>query len=136
MGRAWTWVAVVGILLTLVGGLAVLLTRDGSNRPSGVPGTTQPVVASGAESITATTTSESPAANRPAGTVSSDGQPVSPTLPTASAPATPQEVAELLAGLPLQLEQAANPGGERRELPPEEVDKIIEDMLRRIGAQP
>ena len=45
--------------------------------------------------------------------------------------------AAFLAGLPLQLEQAAtSDGGQPRELTPEEVDKIVEDLLRQLGAQP
>ena len=79
-----------------------------------------------------------PAANRPPGTIGTRTGPGEPIAsPDAPPPATPEQVAELLAGLPLQLEQAATTsGGQPRELPPEEVQRIVEDLLRQLGAQP
>ncbi len=59
---------------------------------------------------------------------------MTPSSPTAPPPATPQEVASLLAGLPLQLQQATDAGG--HELTAEEVNKIVDDLLRQLGAKP
>ena len=94
------------------------------------PGTSRLVRHPGREA-TATTVVGAPAVNRPAGhpRLRHAGR-SRPRSPTAPPPATPQEVAELLAGLPLQLEQAATAGGQPRELTPEEVDKIVDDLLR------
>jgi hypothetical protein len=129
--------SVVGALLTLVGGVTVLVLRDGPTSSS--PSPTQPASVTGPGASTATTVPGAPAVNRPPGTIGArprPGTPVSPASPSAPPPATPEQVAELLAGLPLQLEQAATQAGEPRELPPEEVDKIVEDLLRQLGAQP
>jgi hypothetical protein len=142
MRRKGIWVSVVGALLTLVGGVTVLVVHDSSTPSPGRPGTNQPASATEPGASTATTISGTPAANRPPGTIGprtgpgTPASPVSPANPIAAPPATPEQVAELLAGLPLQLEQAATTAGEPRELPPEEVEKILDGLLCQLGAQP
>jgi hypothetical protein len=142
MRRTGIWMSVVGALLTLVGGVTVLVVRDGPTTSARPPATKQPASPTEPGASTATTISSTPAANRPPGTIGSrtgpgtPAAPVSPADPIAPPPATPEQVAELLAGLPLQLEKAATTAGEPRELPPEEVDKIVDDLLRQLGAKP
>jgi hypothetical protein len=139
MRRTGIWMSIVGALLTLVGGVTVLVVRDDpapGPRPSGAA---EPASPTEPGPGTATTIAGAPAANRPPGTIgprTRPGSPVSPADPIAPPPATPEQVAELLAGLPLQLEQAATLAGEPRELPPEEVDQIVDDLLCQLGAQP
>jgi len=135
MRRTGIWMSVVGVLLTLVGAVVVLVVRDDPNPPSGVQTKSQPATPADPGSRTATTLSNAPAVNRPPiGPRSGPGEP--PASPNAPPPATPEQVAELLTGLPLQLEQAATSDGQPRELSPEEVDKVVDDLLRQLGAQP
>jgi hypothetical protein len=141
MRRTGIWLSVVGGVLTLVGAITVLATWDGSDSPARIKASDQPAAPTDGGGTTATTVLSTPAVNRPPGTIATGGvQPGLPgaALPPGPPPATPQEVAELLAGLPLQLEQAATsaPDGRPRDLTPEEVNKIIEDMLRQLGVKP
>ena len=133
MRRTGIWLSIVGGVLTLVGGLTVLFTR-GDSGSSAVLTQNQPAAATQEAGSTDTTVPGSPAATRPPVTLVPGGQPVTPSSPTAPPPATPQEVASLLAGLPLQLQQATDSGG--HELTPEEVNKIVDDLLRQLGAKP
>ena len=134
MRRTGIWLSIVGGVLTLVGGLTVLFTR-GDSGSSAVSTQNQPATATAeAAGSTDTTVAGAPATTRPPVTLVPGGPPVTPSSPTAPPPATPQEVAALLAGLPLQLQQAADSGG--HELTPEEVDKIVDDLLRQLGAKP
>jgi hypothetical protein len=137
MRRTGIRMTIVGGLLVLVGAVTVLVTHDGSD-PARVSTTDQPVPAAEAHGDTAPADAppSAPTPDRPTGTLSAGAQPVTPRSPAAPPPVTPQQVAELLAGLPLQLEQAASAGGEPRELTPEEVDKIVDDMLEQLGAKP
>lgn len=138
MRRTGIWLSVVGSVLTLVGGLTVLVTRDDA-KPARVLSTEQPATTTpeGAPGVdTATTIVGAPAPNRQPGTIDPAGQPITPLSPTAPPPATPEEVAQLLAGLPLQLQQAADSSGQPHELTSEEVNKIVDDLLRQIGAKP
>jgi hypothetical protein len=138
--------SILGLLLTLVGALAVLALGDGSGGPDAVRGNKGPSLpatgagtteagtteagATRADATTATAVPATPAAGGAQGTVGAGA-------PNAAAPATPEQVAALLAGLPLQLERAATvDGGQPRELPPEEVDRIVDDILRQLGAKP
>ena len=134
--RAGIRLSVVGGLLTLIGAVTVLVLHDGSNRPAGGGGTSRPASSSqdgtgragdGAGATTATTTARVPPVNRATGTIGSGVQP--------GTGAPPQEMAELLAGLPLQLEQAANSSGQPHELTAEEVNKIVDDLLRQLGGK-
>ncbi len=135
MRRTGIWMSVVGVLLTILGAVVVLVLRDGPDPK--IPPATQPAPGVDAGSGTATTVAGAPTPNRPTGTIAARPAPGAPaSTPDAPPPATPEQVAELLAGLPLQLEQAATSEGQPRELTPEEVDKIIEDLLRQLGAQP
>ncbi len=139
MRRTGIWTSVVGVVLTLVGGLTVLATRDAPDGRSAVPATEQPAPDAAPEGSTATTSVSVPGVSRTTGTLAPRPRPILPgvpAVPTGPPPVTPQEVAELLAGLPLQLEQAATSDGQPRELPPEEVDKMVDDLLRQLGAQP
>ncbi len=133
--RTGIWMSVVGTVLTLLGGVTVLVTRDDSGVP-GILTEDRPAAAVEDGSGTVTTVVGAPATNRPPGTIDSGSQPVTPLSPTAPPPATPAEVAQLLAALPLQLQQAADSSGQPHELTPEEVDKSIDDLLRQIGAKP
>jgi hypothetical protein len=136
----------IGLLLTLVGALAVLGLGDGSGGPDAVRGNKGPslpatgAVAIGADATEAgATRADATAASATPATPAAGGAPgtVGTGAPNASAPATPEQVAALLAGLPLQLERAATvDGGQPRELPPEEVDRIVDDILRQLGAKP
>jgi hypothetical protein len=135
MRRTGIWMSVVGGVLTLVGGLTVLATR-GDSGPSDAVGRTQPAAAvADPGASTVTTILSVPGVAQP-GTLKPGAQPVTPSSPTAPPPATPEEVAALLAGLPLQLQQAADTGGQPHELTPEEVNKIVDDLLRQLGAKP
>jgi hypothetical protein len=131
--RTRIWFTVGGAVLTLLGGVAVLTIRDG-HLPSGILGKNRPASAIRPGDSTAPTVDAPPTIGAPgtAGSPAGGGTPTASTPP----PATPQEVAELLAGLPLQLEQAANSGGQPHELTAEEVDKIVDDLLRQLGAKP
>ncbi|MEA2933200.1 MAG: hypothetical protein QOI56_1985 [Actinomycetota bacterium] len=141
MRRTGFRLSAIGLLLTLVGALAVLALGDGSggrdavrgNKGLSLPATgagTTRADATTAEATTATAVPATPAAGGAQGTVGAGA-------PNAAAPATPEQVAALLAGLPLQLERAATvDGGQPRELPPEEVDRIVDDILRQLGARP
>ncbi len=135
MRRTGIWLSVVGSVLSLVGALTVVVTRDGDN-PSRAIVANQPGGPALEPSGTATTIVGAPATNRTAGTIAPGALPVSPASPTAPPPATPQEVAELLAGLPLQLQAAADSSGQPHELTPDEVNKIVDDLLRQLGARP
>ncbi|MEA2828007.1 MAG: hypothetical protein QOG43_2446 [Actinomycetota bacterium] len=134
MRRTGIWMSVVGGVLTLIGGLTVLVTR-GDSGPSGVS-QTRPAVAIQDGTDTATTIVGAAAANRQPGTIDPGTPAVTPGSPTAPPPATPQEVAALLASLPVQMQQAATAGGQPHELTPEEVNKIVDDLLRQLGAKP
>jgi len=134
--RRGIWISVVGSLLTLLGAFAVLATRDGSSLPFGVLGDDRPASSTQAADTTGTTLIGAPPASRATGTIGSGGVGPGSSSTPAPPPATPQEVAELLAGLPQQLEQAANAGGQPHELTPEEVNKIVDDLLRQLGAKP
>ncbi|MEA2716800.1 MAG: hypothetical protein QOI99_1117 [Actinomycetota bacterium] len=141
MRRTGFRLSAIGLLLTLVGALAVLALGDGSggrdavrgNKGLSLPATgagTTEAGATRADATAASPTPATPAAGGAQGTVGAGA-------PNASAPATPEQVAALLAGLPLQLERAATvDGGQPRELPPEEVDRIVDDILRQLGAKP
>ena len=133
MRRTGVWLSIVGAVLCLVGGLTVLFTR-GDSGSSGVLTRNQPSASTVDSGSTDTTLVGTPATTRPPITLVPGGPPVTPSSPTAPPPATPQEVAELLAGLPLQLQQATDAGG--HELTPEEVNKIVDDLLRQLGAKP
>jgi len=133
MRRTGIWLSVVGGVLTLVGGLTVVFTQGGSDS-SGQTGKDEPAATTADAGSTDTTVPGAPATTRPPITLVPGGPPVTPSSATAPPPATPQEVAELLAGLPLQLQQATDSGG--RELTPEEVNKIVDDLLRQLGAKP
>jgi hypothetical protein len=133
MRRTGIWLSIVGGVLTLIGGLTVLFTR-GDSGPSGEVGKNQPAAATVDAGSTDTTVPGTPATTRAPVTLVPGGPPVAPSSAAAPPPATPQEVAELLAGLPLQLQQATDSGG--HELTPEEVNKIVDDLLRQLGAKP
>jgi hypothetical protein len=135
MRRTGIWMSVVGGVLTLVGGLTVLVTR-GDSGSSGVLGQNRPAAVTQEATDTATTIVGAPAASRQPGTIDPGTPTVTPGSPTAPPPATPQEVAALLASLPVQLQQAADAGGQPHELTPEEVNKIVDDLLRQLGAKP
>ena len=135
MRRTGIWMSVVGAVLTLIGGVTVLVTR-GDSGSSGVLSQNGPAAVSQEASDTATTIVGAPATNRQPGTIDPGRPTVTPGSPTAPPPATPQEVAALLAGLPVQLQQAADAGGQPHELTPEEVNKIVDDLLRQLGAKP
>jgi hypothetical protein len=138
MRRTGIWTSIVGGVLTLVGGLTVLVTHDDPSTSSKVLAENRPVPVTLADGTAATPGVASPDRNRPPGNLSTGTQPGRPGLPPlpAAPPATPQQVAELLAGLPLQLEQAADAGGQPHELTPEEVNKVVDDLLRQLGAKP
>ncbi len=138
MRRTGIWMSVVGALLTLVGAVTVLVARDDPKPPTGVQATSSPADASDLDPSSPTTVAGTPAAEGPPGTIGARTGPGEPVAsPDAPPLATPEQVAELLAGLPLQIEQAATTsGGQPRELPPEEVQKIVEDLLRQLGAHP
>jgi hypothetical protein len=131
--------SVLGLLLTLVGALAVLALGDGPNLPRGRSGTSPSPPAAVADATSATTVSGTPATARPPGAPgagSQGGAPTAPAVPTGP-PATPEQVAALLAGLPLQLaREAPSSGGQPPEVPPEEVDKTVDDVLRQLGVKP
>ncbi len=133
--RTGIWMSIVGGVLTLVGGLTVLVLRDDSGTTD-IVATEQRAAAIAEGATTDTTIVGTPATNRQPGTIDPGSQPVTPAAPTAPPPATPAEVAQLLAGLPLQIQQAADAGGQPHELTPEEVNKIVDDLLRQIGAKP
>ena len=137
MRRTGIWLSVVGAGLTLVGALTVVLTR-GDSDPSAVVSSNSPAssIAPAGHADTATTVVGAAATDRRPGAVDAGPQPVTPASPTAPPPATPQEVAELLAGLPQQLQQAADSTPQPHELTPEEVNKIVDDLLRQLGAKP
>jgi len=128
--------SVAGVVFTLVGGLTVLVIHDQPTPPSGVKGENQPAPAADQGAGTVTTTLSAPVTTRPAGTIGSAPGPRAPASATAPPPATPEEVAQLLAGLPRQLEQAATSSGQPRELPAEEVDRLVDEVLRQLGAKP
>lgn len=136
MRRTRIWLSVVGSVLTLVGALTVIVLRD--SPPASVVVSDLPGAAPGAGPAAgpATTVVGAPAANRQPGTIAPGPSQVTPGSPTAPPPATPQEVAELLAGLPLQLQQAADASGQPRELTPAEVDRMVDDILRQLGVRP
>ncbi|HEX7277020.1 MAG TPA: hypothetical protein VF244_06565, partial [Acidimicrobiales bacterium] len=113
--RTGIWLLVVGSVLTFIGGLTVVVTR-GDSDPAGVVATDDPPAALEEGANTATTIVGAPAADRQPGTIDPGTQPVTPASATAPPPATPEQVAELLAGLPLQLQQAATSSGQPREL--------------------
>lgn len=133
--RAWIWLTVTGVLLGLAGVLAILAvtgpdgTReggsDGASTPAAETGGPEPAQARPGPGAPSTTM----AVAGPSRPVPPDGSPTPP-------PASPQEVAEMLASLPLQVEMAATAGGEPREITAEEVDRMVDEMLRQLGAHP